>query len=222
MQTPPVTVGLGRRFRASKLQGSYRNMTKLAEKVVAAMNDEELERLIDDHYLGESQTLTTGAEENLLKLAELRARMTDAQKPRWEQIKKEFRRIQTMGGKDDDPVTRVTGTLSSMGQQLDAIKNAVTDAAAKMYAKPNGELEATLAELSKTLKKVSRPQLEVTVQNEPPPAATELFAQQVKVVESAVLPLVRTLGEQLDDNRAVYMQILDILERLKSIEKRLG
>ncbi|HEX7152056.1 MAG TPA: DNA repair ATPase, partial [Thermoanaerobaculia bacterium] len=49
-----------------KLQGSYRNMNKLAEKVLPAMNDDELQRLIDDHYLGEAQTLTTGAEENLL------------------------------------------------------------------------------------------------------------------------------------------------------------
>ena len=28
--------------------------------------------LISDHYIGEAQTLTTGAEQNLLKLAELR------------------------------------------------------------------------------------------------------------------------------------------------------
>ena len=43
-----------------KLQGSYRNMAKLAEKVVAVMNDEELDQLILDHYLSESQTLTAG------------------------------------------------------------------------------------------------------------------------------------------------------------------
>jgi hypothetical protein len=42
-----------------KLQGSYRNMNKIAEKIVAVMNDDEVERLIDDHYQGESQTLTT-------------------------------------------------------------------------------------------------------------------------------------------------------------------
>ena len=66
-----------------KLQGSYRNMNKLAEKIVSAMNEEELQLLVDDHYASESQTLTTGAEQNLLKLAELRGRMTDAQKARW-------------------------------------------------------------------------------------------------------------------------------------------
>ena len=63
------------RFRTEppfKLQGSYRNMNKMSEKIVAVMNDDELDRLVDDHYRGESQTLTTGAEHNLLKLAELR------------------------------------------------------------------------------------------------------------------------------------------------------
>ena len=55
-----------------QLQGSYRNMNKLAERIVPVMNDDELEAVIDDHYLGEAQTLTTGAEANLLKLAELR------------------------------------------------------------------------------------------------------------------------------------------------------
>ena len=36
-------------------------MNKVAEKTVAVMNDEELKALIDDHYAGEAQTLTTGA-----------------------------------------------------------------------------------------------------------------------------------------------------------------
>ena len=58
-----------------KLQGSYRNMNKMTEKVSAVMNDDELMQMIADHYLGEAQLLTTGAEDNLLKLAELRGNM---------------------------------------------------------------------------------------------------------------------------------------------------
>ncbi|WP_344259809.1 DNA repair ATPase [Streptomyces sodiiphilus] len=73
------------------LQGSYRNTNKLAERIVPVMNDEELEALIDDHYLAEAQTLTTGAEANLLKLAELRGRMSPEQAERWEHIKAAFR-----------------------------------------------------------------------------------------------------------------------------------
>ncbi|MCB9797713.1 MAG: DNA repair ATPase [Alphaproteobacteria bacterium] len=110
-----------------KLQGSYRNMNKMAEKVVSAMNEMELQRLIDDHYAGESQTLTTGAEQNLLKLAELRGRQSEAQAERWEAIKKDFRRIKSMGGAEDDPVMRVTGILASLGQNLEDIQEALVE-----------------------------------------------------------------------------------------------
>ncbi|WP_240639584.1 DNA repair ATPase [Pseudofulvimonas gallinarii] len=38
-----------------KLQGSYRNMNKLAEKIAPVMNAAELDQLIADHYRGEAQ-----------------------------------------------------------------------------------------------------------------------------------------------------------------------
>jgi hypothetical protein len=74
-----------------RLQGSYRNTNRLAERIVPVMTTQELESAIDDHYLAEAQTLTQGAEANLLKLAELRGRMTDAQSARWAEIKHTFR-----------------------------------------------------------------------------------------------------------------------------------
>ncbi|MDC0706952.1 DNA repair ATPase [Stigmatella sp. ncwal1] len=120
------------RFRtepAFKLQGSYRNMNKLTEKVVAAMTDDELERLIDDHYQGESQTLTTAAEQNLLKLQEMRGRLTPEKAKRWEEIKQGFARVKRMGGKEDDPVARVTGQLSAIEEQLGVVGHAVSQAA---------------------------------------------------------------------------------------------
>ncbi|MDK1476163.1 DNA repair ATPase [Streptomyces sp. 549] len=73
-----------------RLQGSYRNTNKLAERIVPVMNDRELEALIDDHYLAEAQTLTTGAEANLLRLGELRGRLTEEQAARWAAIRATF------------------------------------------------------------------------------------------------------------------------------------
>jgi len=55
------------------LQGSYRNMNRMAARIVPAMNDDEVEALIDDHYLGEAQLLGTRAEANLARLRELKA-----------------------------------------------------------------------------------------------------------------------------------------------------
>jgi hypothetical protein len=101
-----------------KLQGSYRNMNKIAEKVVSAMTAQELERVISDHYHGESQTLTTAAEQNLLKLGELRGIQTPDQAKRWADIKSEFIRQRRMGGSEADPVTKLVGTLNGLGTDL--------------------------------------------------------------------------------------------------------
>ena len=97
-----------------KLQGSYRNMNKLAEKISSVMNPAELQQLIADHYLGESQLLTTGAEENLLKLAELRGTLDGDAAARWEQIKADFRRNKSIGGADTDVGSRVVAQLHDL------------------------------------------------------------------------------------------------------------
>ena len=101
-----------------QLQGSYRNMNRLAEKVLPIMTDDELERLLDDHYLGEAQTLTSGAEANLLKLADLRGVLTAGDADRWEEIKLAFGRTQLLGGADDDPMVKVAGAVTGITEQL--------------------------------------------------------------------------------------------------------
>ncbi len=103
------------------LQGSYRNMNRLAEKIVPVMNDAELEALIADHYRNEAQTLTTGAEANLLKLRELLGKLTPEEKTRWEEIKKTFtRNLLVAGGDDNDPVSQVVRQLSSIQATIQA------------------------------------------------------------------------------------------------------
>ena len=135
------------RFRTEppfKLQGSYRNMNRLAEKTMAVMNDSEVEQLITDHYVGESQTLTTGAEQNLLKLAEMRDLQTPEQNSRWTEIKAEFVRHNRMGGSADDPVSRVTGSLSGLSEDLTSIKTV-------LEAGTNSGLDVQLSKLSEDL-----------------------------------------------------------------------
>jgi hypothetical protein len=133
-----------------KLQGSYRNMNKLAEKIVSAMNDEELQQLVDDHYASESQTLTTGAEQNLLKLAELRGRMSPEQTARWTEIKEAFVRTRRAGGKGDDPVARVTGALGGVDEALQRIHAAIGAAAEANAASAAAAARATAAAALKT------------------------------------------------------------------------
>ncbi|RKS06255.1 dynein-related subfamily AAA family protein [Nocardiopsis sp. Huas11] len=108
-----------------QLQGSYRNMNRLAEKIVPVMNDAEVEAVIDDHYLGEAQTLTSGAEANLLKLAELRGVMTPEQKTRWTQVKDGFLRGRALGGSEDDPMTRAIGAMGLLADRVGSIGTAI-------------------------------------------------------------------------------------------------
>ena len=96
---------------AFRLQGSYRNMNKLSEKITPVMNEQEMQQMLDDHYQGEAQMLTTGAEENLLKLKELRNHVSAEEAARWQQIKEQFLREKSAGGKNVDAGTRVAAQL---------------------------------------------------------------------------------------------------------------
>ncbi|MDN3442141.1 DNA repair ATPase [Psychrobacter sp. APC 3279] len=106
-----------------KLQGSYRNMNKMTEKLSAVMNESELNQLIDDHYLGESQLLTQGAESNLLKLGEMRGVLTEEEMQRWAQIKADFLRNKAIGGEDGDTGARIVAQLVDLASGFNAISS---------------------------------------------------------------------------------------------------
>lgn len=112
-----------------RLQGSYRNMNKIAERIVPVMNDDELSSVVDDHYAGEAQTLTTGAEANLLKLAALRSTLTAEQAGRWAAITASYVRTQALGGPDGDPMTRAVAALGLLADRIAAVETAIQRAA---------------------------------------------------------------------------------------------
>ncbi|MFD0741888.1 hypothetical protein ACFQ1L_08370 [Phytohabitans flavus] len=122
-----------------QLQGSYRNMNKLAERIVPVMNDDELEAVIDDHYLGEAQTLAANAEANLLKLAELRGRLTGERAARWAQVKAGFLKAKALGGAEDDPMSRAVGAVGLLADRVGAVESAIERAAAARAARPGRE-----------------------------------------------------------------------------------
>ena len=132
-----------------KLQGSYRNMNKMAEKVSAVMNRDELMRLIGDHYVGEAQTLTSGAEENLLKLALLRNSADEQQLARWEHICSAFKGKQ-MQNIDGDPTTVAVQHLSQIADSLEAIKIDAQQSDTGDLIRPINRVAAAMHLLSKT------------------------------------------------------------------------
>ena len=108
-----------------KLQGSYRNMNRLAEKVQPIMNDAEIEAILMDHYTGEAQTLTTGAEANLLKFKSLFGKLKDSEATRWEEIKKTFNRNQLFSAAGDDKMAPVILQLTRFNEHLMEIAEAL-------------------------------------------------------------------------------------------------
>jgi hypothetical protein len=201
-----------------KLQGSYRNMAKLTEKVVAAMNEAELERLIDDHYASESQTLTKGAEQNLLKLADMRGRLTPEQSARWLEIKDAFARVQRMGGGDADPVARVTGTLSGLDMQLKGIREAIVGALAASGGK--SAQDAGFAQLAQNLAELGRPKVEVRLEDERNGGMLALFTQQTELLKQALSALARR-GIEPTSAAATDQRLAELSSTLDRVAKQL-
>lgn len=112
-----------------RLQGSYRNMNRIAERIAPVMNDAELSAVVDDHYAGEAQTLTSGAEAALLKLAALRGTLTPAQAERWAALCSSYVRTQALGGPEGDPMTRAVAALGLLADRIAAVETAIGRAA---------------------------------------------------------------------------------------------
>ncbi|WP_175408593.1 DNA repair ATPase, partial [Streptomyces sp. TRM64462] len=111
-----------------QLQGSYRDMNKIVARIRPVMNEAEVAALVRDHYVAEAQTLTTGAEANLLKLAELQGTLTGGQAARWAELKAAHTRARVLGGAEDDPVTRAVAALGLLADRIAAIESAITRA----------------------------------------------------------------------------------------------
>ncbi|MCP4702441.1 MAG: AAA family ATPase [Gammaproteobacteria bacterium] len=228
-----------------KLQGSYRNMNKLAEKTVAVMNDKELESLVTDHYQGEAQTLTSGAEENILKLAELRGLMTPEQTQRWEELKKTFTRLQSAGDTDADPVSRMVNQLSILASQLSDIHSAISKAAAQNTGEPEqagalllgrqfeklggiidqalqqqqAQQTKQLAVLPELLKTLSETKPEVNVVNQMPSEMGGILKQLVEMIDATLLPIVSKFERKSRLDFMIWNRIKEISDAMKELDR---
>jgi MoxR-like ATPase len=197
---------------AFKLQGSYRNMNKLAEKIVAVMNNKELENLISDHYQGEAQTLTNGAEENLLKLAELRNVMTLEQQERWQDLKKTFSRLQSTGGSETDPVTRMVKQLSLLASQLDNIHTAIKSQKSEVGSQKSEDLTKLLKALIKT-------KANINITNKIPNDFQQVTAQMLEIIDKNLLPLSQDYKRKSRLDMVIWERLKEVSRTLKEMDK---
>jgi hypothetical protein len=93
-----------------------------------------------------------------------------------------------MGGKDEDPVARLTGSLSLLDDQLkgirDALGHAVTTSRA---ARPS---DAQQDELRRGFESLSRPRLEVTLHGAAPQELARVASEQLSLLRELLAPLI--------------------------------
>lgn len=211
-----------------KLQGSYRNMNKMAEKVSAVMNEDELRQMIDDHYLGEAQLLTVGAEENLLKLAELRGTLSSASEQRWQQIKRDFLRNKSMGGDDSDSARQVVVQLADLVSGVNALAAQLTaqHAAAQSAegsqtrdAPATAVTQASLEGLAeKLVQALGQLKPSVNVVNQPVPGLDTLLSTLTDSIQNSLYPIVRSMDKKLEIDLRTHYNMKEVSKQLAAIE----
>jgi len=116
-----LSAGQAEAFRTEppfKLQGSYRDMNKLCEKLSPLMNNSELDQILLSHYENESQTLTQGAEFNFLRLKQMLGKIDAEEQARLNEIIKAFRKQQEAKGYGSNQVAPIVERLEQMGLGL--------------------------------------------------------------------------------------------------------
>jgi len=152
-----LSAGQAEEFREEppfRLQGSYRNMNRLAEQVVPVMSEADVEELLVEHYRRESQTLATDAESNFLKFKELAGVATAEDARRWGEIKETFKKNASIRGLsgNSDPMTRAVAYLAAVQDGLLGIRQSLDGTLRGLGAPaslvlPQAQLEWLVAQL---------------------------------------------------------------------------
>jgi hypothetical protein len=193
-----------------KLQGSYRNMNKMAEKVTAVMNDAELQNLISDHYAGEAQTLTRGAEENLLKLKEIRSLLNSEERTRWSEIKREYARLRKLGD-ENDPARLLANQLSQISEQLTLIGRQL------QTPSPLAELNRHIAQLRE---QIAQSEMHVEVINQPVPGVDAVLQKLAQLFEVSFLPVFSAMQHKISMEHETWERVKMLSEEFKQLKRR--
>ncbi len=187
-----------------KLQGSYRNMNRIAEKVVPIMNDAELQTLIFASYQQDAQTLSRDGESNMLKFKEILGLLTTEELQRWNSIKSTFaQRNKLKGLSGNDSTNQFLVSIMSLRDGLDAIQNAVVSAT------------------NQRTEQASRPMPDprVVVQHSVPRVMTDLIRSQFQLLYDGLRPLIEKSGEQSQSQERLRIAMESCLRSYKELEK---
>ncbi|MBF0197071.1 MAG: DNA repair ATPase [Planctomycetes bacterium] len=207
-----------------KLQGSYRNMNRMVEKVQAIMNETEVRNIILDHYVNESQTLTAGAEANILSFKALMNWLDDNEKQRYEHVLDSFRQQTNMLNIDDnDPLAPVLAQLSTLNGTISSIGKNLTLPQDKQDI--SFDVEAFSQALQESLSPLKNQEIKVV--NKIPSVVTGVLKNQLKLIENWMKPLLKAqltqskdLGELRDSLATTHRSYMDLVSSINTKDKK--
>lgn len=207
------------------LQGSYRNMNKLGEKISAVMNETELDELINDHYRGEAQLLTSGTEANLLMLKSIRSTLSDEDTLRWEEIKQDFLRNKAMGGDSSDAGQRIVAQLvdlvdgvGSLGENMKP--NGALEAQIKQQAESAAFLRESLDAIGESVQQQKRSHISIT--NTPSPEFAQVLQTLSETIENTLFPLVRSMDNRIAQDVTAHSELKQLSNEVHELKRRAG
>ncbi len=222
-----------------KLQGSYRNMNRIAEKVASVMNDDELLQLVIASYEQDAQTLTRDGESNLLKFRELAGVMTEPEQQRWRKIcyaYVESVRLGSMAG--DDQALQVLKSLAAIRDGLETIRQEIGSAAEQANRETSGGLQVGIQQLADRagqfgtelldwLQRTGQlleqnaarlPEQKVLVQHSVPRSMTELIRSQYQMLYDGLVHLLAESSTQTEAMQRLRGALNDMLEQYKNLQ----
>ncbi len=212
-----------------KLQGSYRNMNRIAEKVVPIMNDAELETLILSNYQNDSQTLTSDNEANMLKFKELIGNLSPEETVRWEEIKTTFarnNRLLSVGA--DDQLGAAIVELSAFSEGLQSIHAALNEGITQMRVAADQQNEEPPAPEEK--KDGPPVPQHVVVQHKVPRVVLGVVKSQFELMQDWLSPILAAEKEQAGEMQELresvekclteYGKMIDELQSAKTSKRK--
>jgi len=199
-----------------KLQGSYRNMNKIAEKVLPVMNDAELDLLIQQSYENDSQTLTSGAEANLLKWKEIVGKLAGDDLIRWNAIKDTYGKNKLL--QEDDMVGQMVLQMAGFGDSLKGIRELI----ATINAAKSGDDLSKISFTDDTIKQITallKASSPVAVQGNATSDASisALVESHNREVQASVAPVLKAMTEQQDKLKKLQKAVFVSLSALKQL-----
>ncbi len=227
-----------------KLQGSYRNMNRMAERVAAVMNDQELQALIVGTYEQDAQTLTTDNEANVLKFKELMGILTAEEKERWDAIKYAYVESIRMSGMDsEDQAGQLMRQLASVRDGLESIRQVISraiaigndgaedrmdsriDAIRQSLSATGAQLSESLLATSKRLEQLSEqrtlhpPEQKVLVQHKVPRVLADLLKGQFHLMQEWMRPILEGSLDTRRDLSRLQVQLDSMLATYQEMQE---